>query len=124
MYLKVLNPRTQGIGAVEEEIKRYTTLSYRSPEMIDLYSEKPLTAKLDIWASFLTKFFKNLRTYGFKLHLFNYQALGIMLYKLCFFTLPFGESSLAIQSGNVTFPSSSSYSEDMHNLIRKIKGSI
>ena len=47
-----------------------------------------------------------------------------MLYKLCFFTLPFGESSLAIQSGNVTFPSSSSYSEDMHNLIRKIRGSI
>ena len=43
-----------------------------------------------------------------------------MLYKLCFFTLPFGESSLAIQSGNVTFPSSSSYSEDLHNLIRYI----
>ena len=57
LYFKVLNPRTQGIGPVEEEIKRYTTLSYRSPEMIDLYSEKPLTAKLDIWASFLTKIF-------------------------------------------------------------------
>ncbi len=26
---KVLNPKLQGIGAVEEEIKRYTTLSYR-----------------------------------------------------------------------------------------------
>ena len=118
----MLNPRTQGIGPVEEEIKRYTTLSYRSPEMIDLYSEKPLTAKLDIWASFSDlNIFRALRL---KLHLFNHQALGIMLYKLCFFTLPFGESSLAIQSGNVTFPSSSSYSEDMHNLIRKIRGSI
>ncbi len=64
--------------------------------MIDLYSEKPLTSKLDVW------------------------ALGIMLYKLCFYTLPFGESSLAIQSGNVTFPTSSPYSEELHNLIRYI----
>ena len=107
---------------MEEEIKRYTTLSYRSPEMIDLYSEKPLTSKLDIWVSF---HFYNL-SFGSTLYskdaLFTAQALGIMLYKLCFFTLPFGESSLAIQSGNVTFPSSSSYSEDMHNLIRKTDG--
>ena len=38
----------------------------RSPEMIDLYSGKPLTSKSDIW------------------------ALGCLLYKLSFFTLPFG----------------------------------
>ena len=62
LLFKVLNPRTQGIGPVEEEIKRYTTLSYRSPEMIDLYSEKPLTAKLDIWASFFD--FNIFRAYG------------------------------------------------------------
>ena len=78
-------------------------------------------------ARYLGKFPKFSYKYVFKISqsnctyfLFNLQALGIMLYKLCFFTLPFGESSLAIQSGNVTFPSSSSYSEDMHNLIRKI----
>ena len=29
---KVLNPDVQGIVPVEEEIKRYTTLSYRSPK--------------------------------------------------------------------------------------------
>jgi hypothetical protein len=30
---------------------RYTTVSYRSPEMIDLYSNKPITTKSDIWVS-------------------------------------------------------------------------
>lgn len=35
------------------------------------------------------------------------QALGCLLYKLCFFTLPFGESTLAIQSGNFAIPDNS-----------------
>ena len=80
---KVLDPNKMGITSVEEEMKKYTTLSYRSPEMIDLYSGKPLTSKLDIW------------------------ALGVLLYKLCYFTLPFGESTLAITSGKFTFPNNS-----------------
>lgn len=92
---KVLDPNKMGITSVEEEIKKYTTLSYRSPEMIDLYSGKPLTSKLDIW------------------------ALGCLLYKLCFFTLPFGESTLAITSGKFTFPTNSKYSDNLHKLIRK-----
>lgn len=46
---KVLNPQVMGVPAVEEEIKKYTTLSYRAPEMIDLYSGKPITTKADIW---------------------------------------------------------------------------
>ena len=37
---KVLDPNKMGITSVEEEMKKYTTLSYRSPEMIDLYSGK------------------------------------------------------------------------------------
>lgn len=28
---------------------RYTTLSYRAPEMINLYGGKPITTKADIW---------------------------------------------------------------------------
>ena len=92
---KVLNPNKMGITSVEEEIKKYTTLSYRSPEMIDLYSGKALTSKLDIW------------------------ALGCLLYKLSFFALPFGESTLAITSGKFNFPSNSKYSENLHKLISK-----
>ena len=48
---KILDSNKMGITSVEEEIKKYTTLSYRSPEMIDLYSGTPLTSKLDIWVS-------------------------------------------------------------------------
>ncbi|KAG1676273.1 AP2-associated protein kinase 1 [Nymphon striatum] len=91
---KVLNPATQGVTAVEEEIKKYTTPSYRAPEMVDLYSNHAITTKSDIW------------------------ALGCLLYKLCFFTLPFGESTLAIQNGNFTIPDESKFSKHMHCLIR------
>ena len=88
---RVQNPEKQGFQAVDDDIKKYTTLSYRAPEMVDLYSGKSITTKSDIW------------------------ALGCLLYKLCFFSLPFGESTLAIQNGNFTFPDSSKYSEVRHS---------
>lgn len=46
---KVLNPSVQGAATVEEDIKKYTTLSYRAPEMVDMYCGKPITTKADIW---------------------------------------------------------------------------
>ncbi|XP_050972427.1 AP2-associated protein kinase 1 isoform X4 [Labeo rohita] len=88
------NPQTEGVAAVEEEIKKYTTLSYRAPEMVNLYGGKVITTKADIW------------------------ALGCLLYKLCYFTLPFGESQVAICDGSFTIPDNSRYSHDMHCLIR------
>lgn len=91
---KELNPKIHGVTAVEEEIQKYTTLSYRAPEMIDLYSDKYITTKADIW------------------------ALGCLLYKICFFVLPFGESTLAIQSANFFIPDNSKYSKGLHQLIR------
>ncbi|XP_061148686.1 AP2-associated protein kinase 1-like isoform X1 [Syngnathus typhle] len=91
---KALSPQTEGVAAVEEEIKKYTTLSYRAPEMVNLYNNKIITTKADIW------------------------ALGCLLYKLCFFTLPFGESQVAICDGSFTIPDNSRYSYDLHCLIR------
>jgi AP2-associated kinase len=85
---------TQSILDIEEEIKKYTTLSYRAPEMIDVYSGRPITTKADIW------------------------ALGCLLYKLCFFQLPFGESTLAIQNAQLVIPDTSKYSNKLHALIK------
>ncbi|XP_023236354.1 AP2-associated protein kinase 1-like isoform X2 [Centruroides sculpturatus] len=47
----IMDPQAQGIPAIEEEIRRYTTISYRSPEMVDLYSGHPITTKADIWVN-------------------------------------------------------------------------
>ncbi|XP_008280544.1 AP2-associated protein kinase 1 isoform X6 [Stegastes partitus] len=88
------NPQTEGVAVVEEEIKKYTTLSYRAPEMVNLYGGKVITTKADIW------------------------AMGCLLYKLCYFTLPFGESQVAICDGSFTIPDNSRYSQEMHCLIR------
>ncbi|CAN9513389.1 unnamed protein product [Ophioblennius macclurei] len=88
------NPQTEGVPVVEEEIKKYTTLSYRAPEMVNLYGGKVITTKADIW------------------------AMGCLLYKLCYFTLPFGESQVAICDGSFTIPDNSRYSQEMHCLIR------
>ncbi|XP_034094176.1 AP2-associated protein kinase 1-like isoform X8 [Gymnodraco acuticeps] len=88
------NPQTEGVPVVEEEIKKYTTLSYRAPEMVNLYAGMIITTKADIW------------------------AMGCLLYKLCYFTVPFGESQVAICDGSFTIPDNSRYSQDMHCLIR------
>ncbi|KAF3850756.1 hypothetical protein F7725_012528 [Dissostichus mawsoni] len=80
------NPQTEGVPVVEEEIKKYTTLSYRAPEMVNLYAGMIITTKADIW--------------------------------LCYFTVPFGESQVAICDGSFTIPDNSRYSQDMHCLIR------
>jgi AP2-associated kinase len=60
------------IHALNEEIGRVTTLQYRAPELCDLYQKLGIDEKVDIW------------------------ALGVVLYKLCYFTTPFEESGQVI----------------------------
>lgn len=37
------------MATLDEDIQRYTTLMYRSPEMVDLYTHLPITTQSDIW---------------------------------------------------------------------------
>ncbi|VDK49507.1 unnamed protein product [Anisakis simplex] len=91
---KILSTESYSMQYIEEEIQRYTTLSYRAPEMIDLYSNKPIGTKIDIW------------------------ALGVMLYKMCYFMLPFGESALAIQNCAYSFPTEPQYPDELRAIIK------
>ncbi|CAF0799357.1 unnamed protein product [Brachionus calyciflorus] len=95
IFDKKQHSSSHSIQLIADEIQKYTTLSYRSPEMVDLYSNKLITTKSDIW------------------------ALGVFLYKLCYFQMPFGESQLAIQEGRYFIPDSKAtfYSKQLNQLI-------
>lgn len=55
----------QELQLMKDDLMQHTTPQYRAPEMIDLSKGFPIDDKLDIW------------------------ALGIFLYKLCYYTTPF-----------------------------------
>ncbi|KKK23337.1 hypothetical protein P175DRAFT_0505192 [Aspergillus ochraceoroseus IBT 24754] len=73
---------------IEDDVQRHTTLQYRSPEMIDVYRKQPIDEKSDIW------------------------ALGVLLYKLCYYTTPFEEvGQMAILNASFKFPSYPPFSD-------------
>ncbi|KAJ2802000.1 Ark- serine/threonine protein kinase, partial [Coemansia guatemalensis] len=83
------------IVAMEDEIQRMTTLEYRAPEMIDLYLRRGITEKADIW------------------------ALGVLLYKLCYFKTPFDNASpLAILNAEYSTPSTPAYSKQLLHIFQ------
>ncbi|KAF5385004.1 hypothetical protein D9615_001210 [Tricholomella constricta] len=85
---------TQEIRALEAELNRHTTLQYRAPEMVDVYSRRPVDEKSDVW------------------------ALGVLLYKLCYYTTPFEEhGQLAILNVQYRIPPYPVYSPQMNQLI-------
>ncbi|XP_058453268.1 uncharacterized protein LOC131431511 [Malaya genurostris] len=93
---RFLNPVAHGKKLVEEEVQKYTSLSYRAPEMVDLNSGHSITTKVDIW------------------------ALGCLLYRLCFGAMPFGDSSKAILHCQYTIPEKNKYSPELCHLIRSL----
>ncbi|KAG0168297.1 hypothetical protein DFQ28_004981 [Apophysomyces sp. BC1034] len=87
----------QEVQKVEDDIQRHTTLQYRAPEMIDIYQKKPINEKADIW------------------------ALGVLLYKLCYYTTPFEEQGqLAILNARYSIPPSPMFSDGLRRLIISI----
>ncbi|KAJ5746362.1 hypothetical protein N7520_011544 [Penicillium odoratum] len=79
---------------IEDDVQRHTTLQYRSPEMIDVYRKQPIDEKSDIW------------------------ALGVFLYKLCYYTTPFEEvGQMAILNATFKYPAYPQFSDRLKLLI-------
>lgn len=90
---------SDAIRRVELDLQRHTTMPYRAPEMIDLGRHVPITEKADIW------------------------ALGVLLYKLCYYTTPFeapGAGAPAILVGRYDVPETPVYSHKLQALIRSL----
>ncbi|KAM0720189.1 hypothetical protein Q7P37_004325 [Cladosporium fusiforme] len=79
---------------IEEDVQKHTTMQYRSPEMIDVWRKQPIDEKADIW------------------------ALGVLLYKLCYYTTPFEEvGQMAILNASFKYPSYPQFSDKLKQFI-------
>lgn len=86
---------SQELMLVQHDIMKNTTAQYRCPEMLHLTHGFPIDEKSDIW------------------------ALGVFLYKLCYYTTPFEKvGETAILNGKYQYPAFPIYSDRMKNLIR------
>ncbi|XP_072261115.1 cyclin-G-associated kinase isoform X2 [Pyxicephalus adspersus] len=84
-------------ATVEDEVTRNTTPIYRTPEIIDLYSNFPIGEKQDIW------------------------ALGCILYLLCFKQHPFEDGSkLRIVNGKFSIPLNDTRYTVFHGIINSM----
>ncbi|XP_010413940.1 PREDICTED: probable serine/threonine-protein kinase DDB_G0276461 [Camelina sativa] len=87
--------RAEEMGIEEDNIRKYTTPTYRAPEMWDLYRREMISEKVDIW------------------------ALGCLLFRICYFKNAFdGVSKLQILNGNYRIPESPKYSVFVTDLIK------
>lgn len=85
---------TEEAHLIEEDVQKNTTMQYRSPEMIDVWRKQPIDEKADIW------------------------ALGVLLYKLCYYTTPFENvGQMAILNASYKYPSHPPFSDKLKNLI-------
>lgn len=98
-------PKTsQELQLLHQDIMQHTTPQYRAPEMIDLSRGFPIDDKLDIW------------------------ALGVFLYKMCYYTTPFElpqqrtlqdlERLIINSTSTLRFPSSPQFTPRLQNIIR------
>jgi len=82
--------------AMEEELARFTTPMYRSPEMLDVWSNWPVNAAADVW------------------------ALGCVLYQLCFHSPPFEDGAkLAIINAKYAILEEDRTHVMLHDLVRQ-----
>ncbi len=82
---------------MEEDLARFTTPMYRSPEMVDVWSDFPVGPASDIW------------------------SLGCVLFQLCFHRHPFEDGAkLAIINANYSIPEDTDMTHQaFHDLVRQ-----
>ncbi|UZJ52853.1 hypothetical protein CBS101457_002173 [Exobasidium rhododendri] len=84
------------VKRLEADLNKHTTLQYRAPEMVDVFQRRVIDEKADVW------------------------AMGVFLYKLCYYTTPFEENGggpLAILNAQYRFPPMPAYSQRIKDLI-------
>lgn len=100
-------------GLLEEEMAKNTTPMYRAPEMVDLWSNYPITVAADVWAL------------GCVLYVLCYQVTIHSIYFLLYVNgnvvkaHPFEDGAkLRIINGNYSLPTSDGRYDMFHDLIR------
>ncbi|CAD6583916.1 MAG: hypothetical protein TREMPRED_003677 [Tremellales sp. Tagirdzhanova-0007] len=82
------------VDSLSLDLNKHTTLQYRSPEMVEPMLGWAVGLPSDVW------------------------ALGVLLYKLCYYTTPFEEhGTLAIVNAKYTFPQYPVYSPRLQHLV-------
>jgi serine/threonine protein kinase len=83
------------LDVIHEDVQKHTTLQYRAPELCDVYMGKGINEKVDIW------------------------ALGVMLYKLCYYITPFEKEGInAIMNSRYQYPVEPRFSSNLLALIK------
>ncbi|KAI9183689.1 Ark- serine/threonine protein kinase [Blastocladiella emersonii ATCC 22665] len=83
------------LDVIHEDVQKHTTLQYRAPELCDVYMGRGINEKVDVW------------------------ALGVMLYKLCYYTTPFEKEGVnAIMNARYRIPAEPPFSGDLIATIR------
>ncbi len=109
---------TQQINIESEMIERFTTPSYRAPEMIDLYMRKELSTKVDVWVCFCI-YPILAQKISFKLFDTYLKALGCVLFLLAYYEHPFPEGAkMTILDAKYTIPHKERYSKKVTKIFK------
>lgn len=101
------------VDSLSLDLNKHTTLQYRSPEMVEPMLGWPVGLPS---GEFRSQKLKKLNCDA------DVWALGVLLYKLCYYITPFEEhGTLAIVNAKYTFPQYPKYSPRLQHLIGKYR---
>lgn len=96
----------------EEVVEKTTTQMYRAPEMVDLYMERELTEKVDVWVRFVVKPVAGHLFAGF------YSSRGIRVLSMAFLVSQLGWTEIASRPCRPFQAGHGDYGVGVHRLSR------